>query len=30
MKTVYSDDHRLHAARNELIDGTLKPAVETP
>jgi acetoin utilization deacetylase AcuC-like enzyme len=30
MKTVYSDDHRLHAAKNELIDGTLKPAVETP
>ncbi len=30
MITVYSDDHRLHAAKNELIDGTLKPAVETP
>ena len=30
MKTVYSDDHRLHAARKELIDGTLKPAHETP
>ncbi len=30
MKTVYSDDHRLHSARNELIDGTLKPAHEKP
>lgn len=30
MKTVHTDDHRLHAARNELIDGTLKPAFEKP
>lgn len=30
MKTVYSDDHRLHAAKLELIEGTLKPAVEKP
>ncbi|MEJ8574875.1 histone deacetylase family protein [Microbaculum marinum] len=30
MKTVYSDDHRLHAAKVELIDGTLKPAHEKP
>ncbi len=30
MKTVYSEDHRLHAARLELIEGPLKPAVEKP
>ena len=30
MLTVYADDHRLHAAKQELIDGTLKPAVEKP
>ncbi|MBB3066373.1 histone deacetylase family protein [Limibacillus halophilus] len=30
MKTIYSEDHRLHHARLELIDGTLKPAVEMP
>ena len=28
--TVYSDDHRLHRARHELIDGRLAPAWETP
>lgn len=30
MRTVYSEDHRLHHAKRELIDGTLKPAVEMP
>ena len=30
MKTVYSAKHKLHHARLELIDGMLKPAVETP
>ncbi|MCT8972427.1 histone deacetylase family protein [Microbaculum marinisediminis] len=30
MKTVYSDDHRLHAAKKELVDGTLMPAHERP
>ncbi len=30
MLTLYSDDHRLQDARHELIDGTLKPAVEMP
>jgi len=30
MKTVYSEDHRLQNAKNELIDGTLKPAHERP
>jgi acetoin utilization deacetylase AcuC-like enzyme len=30
MKTVYTEDHRLHAAKYELIDGTLKPAFEKP
>jgi acetoin utilization deacetylase AcuC-like enzyme len=30
MLTVYSDDHRLHAARAELDVGEMKPAVEKP
>ena len=30
MKTVYSEKHRLHHAKFELIDGKMKPAVEMP
>ncbi|WP_314410402.1 histone deacetylase family protein [Pseudomonas kuykendallii] len=30
MLTVYSDDHRLHHGRCELIDGELKPCFEMP
>lgn len=30
MLTIYSDDHRLHAAKAELDAGTMKPAVERP
>lgn len=30
MKTVYSENHRKHAAKLELIEGTLMPAVEKP
>lgn len=30
MKTVYSEKHRLHHAKLELIDGMMKPAVEKP
>ncbi len=30
MKTVYSEKHKLHHAKLELIDGTMKPAVEMP
>lgn len=30
MLTIYSDDHRLHHGRCELIDGELKPCFEMP
>ena len=30
MKTVYSEKHKLHHAKLELIDGMMKPAVEMP
>ncbi len=30
MRTVYSDRHRLHDARGELIDGALRPPFECP
>ena len=30
MKSVYSEDHKLHHGRVELIDGQLKPPVEKP
>lgn len=30
MKTVYSEDHKLHHGQAELIDGQLKPPVEKP
>jgi acetoin utilization deacetylase AcuC-like enzyme len=30
LKTVYSEKHRLHHAKFELIDGKMKPAVEMP
>lgn len=30
MQTVYSDDHRLHRGRAELIDGKLMPSFECP
>jgi acetoin utilization deacetylase AcuC-like enzyme len=30
VKTVYSDRHKLHHAKRELIDGRMQPAVETP
>lgn len=30
MLTIYSDDHRLHHGRCELIDGQLKPCFEMP
>ena len=30
MKTVYSEDHKLHHGKVELIDGQLKPPVEKP
>lgn len=30
MKTIYSDEHRHHDGRAELIDGAMQPCVETP
>jgi acetoin utilization deacetylase AcuC-like enzyme len=30
MLTVYSDDHRLHHGKSELVDGELKPCFECP
>lgn len=30
MLTIYSDDHRLHHGRGELMDGVIMPVVETP
>nr|NLU59652.1 hypothetical protein [Pseudomonas sp. BIGb0427] len=30
MLTIYSDDHRLHHGRCELIDGQLMPCFEMP
>ena len=30
MLTIYSDDHRLHHGRCELIDGKLMPCFEMP
>jgi acetoin utilization deacetylase AcuC-like enzyme len=30
MLTIYSDDHRLHHGKSELVDGELKPCFECP